>query len=178
MERVPHKWSAEDPVGWAGSTLEGKYRIESRVGEGGFGLVYRGTDLRLGTAIAIKFLRSDLAIGPEEQRKFFRRFEREAKLLRRLSQATVGVVQAHDVGVATSPSGEATVFIVMEWVEGRTLADELCTRPRRTLVEALKLMAPVLDALAVAHEMGITHRDLKPSNLMLSRDGAGRWAMT
>jgi serine/threonine-protein kinase len=160
-----------DPLGWVGATLESKYRIDALVGEGGFGFVYRGTHLRLGTSIAVKFLRPDVAGAGEEREKFLRRFVAEGRLLSDLSRATVGVVQAHDLGIATSPRGESTPFIVMEWLDGWTLADELARHPTRSLNAAIELLAPVLDALVIAHEMGIVHRDLKPANLMLCRVG-------
>ncbi len=160
-----------DRMGWVGATLEGKYRIDALVGEGGFGCVYRAVHLRLGTPVAVKFLRPELALGSGDAAKFLRRFEREARTLQNLSRATTGVVQAHDFGVATSPRGEETAYLVMEWLEGHTLSDELAARPRRSLTDALELLSPVLDALAVAHDMGIAHRDLKPANLMVCRVG-------
>jgi len=159
-------------LSWVGATLESKYRIDALVGEGGFGFVYRGTHLRLGKPVAVKFLRPDIAGDGDRRSKLLRRFETEGRLLYDLSRATVGVVQAHDLGIAVSPRGESTPFIVMEWLDGHTLSDELQKRPTWSVDDALDLLAPVLDALVVAHEMGIVHRDLKPSNLMLCRVGA------
>ncbi len=162
---------AGDPLGWCGGTLEGKYRIDHLVGEGGFGYVYRGVHLQMQTPIAIKFLRPDVAGAGERRAKFLERFNAEGRVMQALSKATVGVVQAYDVGIATSPAGQETPFIAMEWLEGHTLADELRDRPSRSVEEALDLLAPVLDALAVAHEMNVVHRDLKPSNMMLCAVG-------
>ncbi len=159
-----------DPLGWIGSTFASKYRIDAFAGEGGFGTVYRGKHLTLGKPIAVKFLKPERA-PPDQQKRFLKRFLAEGRLLHDLSRATAGVVQVLDLGAETSPAGEWLPYIVMEWIEGRTLADELDARPRRSVSEAVALLDPVLDALAVAHEMGIVHRDLKPANLMLCRIG-------
>ncbi len=164
---------AQDPLCWIGSTLEAKYRIDGFVGEGGFGFVYRGKHLTLGNPIAVKFLKPASAAS-SQRRPFLKRFLAEGRLLHDLSRATAGIVQAMDTGAAVSPSGEWTPFIVMEWVDGRTLADELLAHPRRSVFEALSLLEPVFEALSVAHEMGVAHRDLKPSNLMICQIGTRR----
>lgn len=160
-----------DPLGWIGSTLESKYRIESLVGEGGFGWVYRGHHVAFGKPIAIKFLKAGLATPGAKRDRMLQKFLEEGRMLHDLSRATAGVVQALDIGAAVSPRGEWTLYIVMEWIDGGTLTEDLKQHPRRSVAQAIALLDPALDALAAAHELGIAHRDLKPSNLMLARIG-------
>jgi serine/threonine protein kinase len=166
-----------DPFGWVGHTADGKYQVEACVGEGGFGVVYRAKHLGFGEMVAFKCLRVPPELGEgEERERFFESFLHEGKLQHRLSRMTAGIVQALDVGEATAPSGIWTPYLVLEWLEGRTLEMDMDERHRlgmrgRPLHEALALLDPVARALELAHEQGVAHRDVKPANLFLSEIG-------
>jgi len=141
-----------------GETLD-RYRIESKLGEGGMGVVYRAHDTQLNRAVAIKILPPDRVNDPDRKR----RFVQEAKAASALNHP--GIVTIYDIR-----SHEGTDFMVMEYVGGRTLEQ---TIPRKGLppVQALRYGIEIADALAKAHAAGIIHRDLKPSNVMVTDDG-------
>ncbi len=103
-----------DPFGWAGETLEGKYRVDELVGRGGFGVVYRGLHIGLDQPIAIKFLRPDQLMEDEERETFLASFRAEGELLHKLSKAHAGIVQALDHGSAKAPNGDWMPFLVLE----------------------------------------------------------------
>lgn len=128
----------------------GPYRIESKLGEGGMGEVFRAIDTRLGRAVAIKTMRE----------QFDARFEREARAISSLNHPNICIL--HDVG----PN-----YLVMELVEGETIAARLKKGPL-PLEEAVRYGRHIAAALEAAHEKGIIHRDLKPSNIMLTRSVA------
>lgn len=162
-----------------GTTLDGKYRVLSVVGEGGFGVVYRGKHEGFDAPIAIKCLKLPPAVGREVEDELIRRLREEGRVLLRLSQQSPSIVQALDVGSVTTAAGERVPYLVLEWLEGRTLAEELAARrregaPALTLHEAFALLTPAAEALAVAHEEKIAHRDIKPDNLFLVGAGAKR----
>ena len=167
-----------DPFGWVGATVDGKYRVDAVIGEGGFGVVYRAHHLGFEENVALKCLRMPAMLVGEERDRFFTSFLAEGRLLHRLSRATAGIVQALDVGAAVSPSGVWTPFLVLEWLDGRTLDHDFDERQRRgfggrSLAEAIELLEPAARALALAHEQGIAHRDIKPANLFIA-DVGGR----
>ena len=143
----------------AGTTL-GPYEIISPLGAGGMGEVYRARDTRLDRTVAIKVLNSSLVSTPDLKA----RFEREAKVISQLQHPHICVL--HDVG-----SENGTDFLVMEFLEGMTLADRLAKGPL-PLDELLKIAVQIADALDRAHRAGIVHRDLKPGNIMLTKSGA------
>jgi tRNA A-37 threonylcarbamoyl transferase component Bud32 len=143
-------------------TKLGPYEVIDLVGRGGMGEVYRAHDTRLGRTVAIKTLSPDIARDNE----FKQRFEREARALAALSHPHICPV--FDVG-----SHEGTEYLVMEFLEGETLADRLQRGPL-PLREALARATEVADALDKAHRRGIVHRDLKPGNVMLTTGGAAR----
>ncbi len=171
--------AAEDTLGWTGHTLEGKYVVEDVVGEGGFASVYRGHHKGFDEKVAIKCLRIPKKLVGEDREKFLASFLAEGKLLHQLSKSHAGIVQALDVGVATSPSGAWTPYIVLEWLEGDTLEHELRARRKqgqagRSLAEAIRLLEPAARALAAAHAEGVAHRDVKPANLFCTTRGGKR----
>jgi hypothetical protein len=143
----------------AGARL-GPYEILAPLGAGGMGEVYRARDIRLDRTVAIKVLPSHLSASPELRS----RLEREAKAISQLSHPHICTL--HDVG----REGE-TGFLVMEYLEGETLAHRLEKGPL-PLEQALRTASEIADALDRAHRQGVVHRDLKPGNIMLIKSGA------
>jgi serine/threonine protein kinase len=161
---------ARDPFHLVGTALEERFRIDSVVGEGGFGVVYRGHHLRLDTPIAVKCLKVPAHFTSEGRQLFLERFREEGKILLRLSDAP-GVPRVFDYGVVSRASGEVP-YLVMEWLDGHSLSDLLAARRVAGLrglrpEDAIQLLLPAIDALAVAHEHHIAHRDIKPDNLLV-----------
>src|SRR5690348_6231994 len=144
----------------ASGTKLGPYEIVSPVGAGGMGEVYRARDTRLGRDVAIKVLPQQFS----EDGDLKQRFEREAKAISSFSHPHI--CQLYDIG-----SQNGTEFLVMEYLEGETLADRLAKGPM-PVNELLKVGIDVADALDKAHRQGIVHRDLKPGNIMLTKAGA------
>jgi eukaryotic-like serine/threonine-protein kinase len=147
----------------------GPYRIESLIGAGGMGEVYRARDTRLNRTVAIKVLPPLFSSGPELRE----RFEREAHAIAALHHPNICML--HDIGDVPDSSGLPTAppvrFLVMEYLEGNTL--EACLKKgAMPLDRVLQHAIEIADALASAHRAGITHRDLKPANVILTRDGA------
>ncbi|MEM6792308.1 MAG: serine/threonine-protein kinase, partial [Myxococcota bacterium] len=169
--------SDRDPFGVEGQTIGDKYRITDLIGQGGFGVVYRGVHRGFGEPIAVKCLRVPEALDAEARSALLTRLQDEGRVLHRLSKRTSGIVQALDVGAVTTPGGRWVPYLVMEWLDGVTLTEHVETRQaegKRTmpLAEAIERLTPAALALRVAHEQGVAHRDVKPDNLFLTR-GAG-----
>ena len=142
----------------AGARL-GPYEIVSLLGAGGMGEVYKARDTRLHRTVAIKVLPELLAADPQ----FQQRFEREARAISQLTHPHICTL--HDIG-----EHQGTAFLVMEHLEGTTLAERL-ERGALPVAEALQIAAEIAAALDRAHRAGIVHRDLKPGNIMLTRSG-------
>src|SRR5437899_342302 len=142
----------------AGSRL-GPYEILSPLGAGGMGEVYRARDTRLDRTVAIKVLPTHLSSSPESRQ----RFEREAKTISQLSHPHICAL--HDVG----REGD-TEYLVMEYLEGETVAERLRQGPL-PLEQTLRYGIEIADALDKAHRQGIVHRDLKPGNVMITKSG-------
>jgi eukaryotic-like serine/threonine-protein kinase len=145
-------------------TRLGPYEIVSPLGAGGMGEVYKARDGRLGRTVAVKVLPEAAAADPS----FRARFEREARAIAALSHPHICAI--YDVG-QSADAGHAVDFIVMEYLEGETLADRLNRAGALPLDQVLTIGVAVADALDRAHRAGIVHRDLKPANVMLSRSG-------
>ena len=145
-----------------GSRL-GAFEILDLLGAGGMGEVYRARDTRLERFVAIKVISSELAIDSRGRD----RFEREARTISRLTHPHICTV--YDVG-SVHVDGNEVQFLVMELLQGETLADRL-KREGMSIEQALKCAVEIADALAAAHDQGIVHRDLKPANVMLTRSG-------
>jgi eukaryotic-like serine/threonine-protein kinase len=143
----------------AGAQL-GPYRITARIGAGGMGEVYQATDTNLGREVAIKVLPDAFAQDADR----LARFEREAKVLASLSHPNIATVHGLE-------KRDGTIALVMELVEGPTLADRIAREPIPAN-EALPIAKQVAEALEAAHEQGIIHRDLKPANIKVRPDGA------
>ena len=146
-------------VALTSGTKLGPYEIQAPLGAGGMGEVYRANDTRLGRTVAIKILPTHLSANPE----FKQRFEREARTVSSLNHPHI--CHLYDVG-----SRDGTDFLVMEFLDGETLADRL-RRGALPFPELLKIGMEVAEALEIAHRAGIVHRDLKPGNIMLTKSG-------
>lgn len=145
--------------------LGGRYQVGELLGYGGMAEVHRGRDLRLGRDVAIKMLRTDLA----RDDTFQMRFRREAQNAASLNHPAI--VAVYDTGEEIAPTGETLPFIVMEFVNGRTLKEVLAAEGRLMPRRALEITADVCAALEFSHRHGIIHRDIKPGNAMLTQTG-------
>ena len=141
----------------AGTHL-GPYEILAPIGAGGMGEVYRAQDTKLDREVAIKVLPARFAQHPER----LARFEREAKVLAALNHPNIAMIHGLEASNARA--------IVMELVEGPTLADRIASGAIPS-DESLKIAAQIADALEAAHEKGVVHRDLKPANVKVREDG-------
>ncbi len=140
--------------------LGGRYRVEDELGRGGMATVFKGTDTVLGRPVAVKVLSSQYAGDAD----FVSRFRREAQAAARLNHRTL--VSVYDTG-----TDDGIHYIVMEYVEAKTLADYLSGGGRIVPGRAAEIAESVCDALSVAHAQGIIHRDIKPANIMITTRG-------
>ena len=146
-----------------GKTLAGKYRIEERISVGGMGAVYRGTHILMDKTVAIKVLRPSLAADE----KIVARFSREARAASRIS---------HPNALSVTDFGEdenGTVFLVMEFLSGKTLKQIIRDEGPLSLARTVDIMRQVGDALNAAHSQNVVHRDLKSDNIMLQTTAVG-----
>jgi len=144
----------------------GRYELGELVGYGGMAEVHRGRDSRLNREVAIKILRADLARDPS----FLNRFRREAHSAAGLNQPSI--VAVYDTGEDINADGTPQPFIVMEYVQGRTLRDIVKSEGRLPARRAMEIVADVCAALDFSHRNGIIHRDVKPANVMITPQGA------
>src|SRR5436853_2899783 len=154
----------EDPL--VGQTLAGKYSIEKLIKRGGMGAVYLGKHVLMDKTVAIKVLHPSLALDDD----VVARFSREAKAASRIS---------HPHAVSVTDFGEAengVVFLVMEYLDGRTLEEIIKSEGPMPLARATEIVRQVAGALDAAHGEGVIHRDLKSDNIMLVRHDGGDWA--
>lgn len=150
-----------DPYRLTGDVFGGRYRLEEFAGAGSYGAVYRATDTRLERTVAVKILKPDIEESNAGDARAL--FQREALTAGRLMHPNI---------VAVTDTGEENGFayLVMEWLEGRTLEDEMRARTDALApAETAALLAPIADALQTAHDAGVVHRDIKPSNIHLGR---------
>ncbi len=150
----------EVQVALASGTQPGPYEVIAPVAAGGMGEVYRARDTRLDRTVAIKILPAHLSANPA----FRLRFDREARAISSLQHPHICTL--HDVG-----RHDGIDYLVLEFLEGETLADRLQKGPL-PLTQVLKIGVAIADALVRAHRQGIVHRDLKPGNVFLTRSGA------
>jgi serine/threonine protein kinase len=141
--------------------IANRFRVECEIGRGGMGTVYRATHLGLDRPVAVKVLKKEIAADPEVAERFMR----EARTMAKLRHPRAAMI--FDAGKL--PDGRP--FIVMEHVEGSTLADVLARDGRFAPERAVRVAAEICDVLTEAHRLGIVHRDLKPSNIMLNERG-------
>lgn len=145
-----------------GGTKLGPYQIVSPLGAGGMGEVYRARDTRLDREVAIKVLPEAMARDPER----VARFQREAKVLASLNHPHIGSIYGFE-------ESNGKRFLVLELVEGATLADRVKDGPM-PLDEAMQVGKQIAEALEAAHEQGIVHRDLKPANVKITPEGKAK----
>ena len=143
-----------------GQKINDRYEIIRSIGEGGMANVYLANDIILNRLVAVKILRGDLA----EDEKFVKRFQREAIAASSLNHPNI--VEVYDVG-----EDDGKYFIVMEYVEGKTLKSLIKKRGALTLPEVVDIMLQLTSAIAHAHESYIIHRDIKPQNVIIMEDG-------
>jgi tetratricopeptide (TPR) repeat protein len=158
MERLP-----AFGLGAEGSFIDGQVRLDQVLGSGGMGVVYEGRDLRLDRRVAVKKMRGDVNASPRVRDRFIA----EARIVARLSHPNI--VTIHSV---TECAGE--IYLVFEFVDGRTLADLASPRRPLALDGVLSVLRGVAEALDYAHRKGVVHRDLKPSNIMVTREGLAK----
>jgi len=145
-------------------TQLGKYPITGVLGQGAMGVVYKGFDPVIQRLVAIKTIQKSLLGEGDEAADMAKRFRNEAQAVGRLSHP--GIVQIYEYG-----EDDATAFIAMEFVEGRTLDRLLQEQPRLAESEVLSVMDQLLEALDAAHRVGVWHRDIKPANVLLTHEG-------
>jgi serine/threonine-protein kinase len=143
-----------------------RYELRELIGYGGMAEVHRGKDVRLGREVAIKVLRADLA----RDQTFLTRFRREAQAAAGLNHPAI--VAVYDTGEDGGGIDGALPYIVMEYVEGRTLRDVLKSEGRLPVRRAMEVVAEICGALDFSHRNGIVHRDIKPANVMITDTGA------
>ena len=146
-------------MSFAPGTRLGPYEITGQIGAGGMGEVYRATDTNLKRTVAIKVLPEAVATDGER----LARFQREAEVLARLNHPNIAAIYGLE-------KSDGTAALVMELVEGPTLADRIAQGPI-PVDDALPIAKQIAEALEAAHEQGIIHRDLKPANIKLRPDG-------
>ncbi|MEV4351608.1 serine/threonine-protein kinase [Actinoplanes sp. NPDC049596] len=149
-----------------GTLLSERYELTERIAAGGMGEVWRGTDLMLHRAIAVKVVLPGLMADPE----FLTRFRSEARMMAALRHP--GIVQVYDYGENATVGGGRMDYMVMEFIEGTPLAKQIQQAGRLSPAETMRIVAQVADALQVAHDAGIVHRDVKPANLLVRPNGA------
>jgi serine/threonine protein kinase len=154
----------------SGEPLDGKYRIEALLGQGGMGAVYRATHLGTTRTVAVKIIHPRFSQDPT----FIDRFRREAEAAGRLRHPNV--VDVTDFGFAPTRAGPVA-YLVMEYLDGRSLGDVLAEEGRLSLAWAVDILEQVCSAVAEAHRLGIVHRDLKPDNIWLEPNRRGGYTV-
>ena len=149
----------------AGVVLDGRYRLERRIGGGGMGDVWEGTDTILWRTVAVKVLLADLV----DDRGFRERFRREARAIAVMQGP--GVVEVYDYGEIEDEDAQLA-YLVMEYVDGKPLSRLLGLWGKLGIADTLRVVGGVADALQVAHTAGIVHRDIKPGNILVRGDGS------
>ncbi|WP_051227853.1 TOMM system kinase/cyclase fusion protein [Oceanospirillum beijerinckii] len=146
------------------------YKLLEKIGEGGFGCVYKATQINTGQAVAIKFLVMDPEFDEPKKKRYIERFERETLLCSRLEHPNI--VRLLDKGRGKND----LLYAVFEYVDGKSLKEALIESGALPAVETAEIMGQVLEALVHAHEQGVIHRDIKPANIMLQQTGVKTYA--
>lgn len=140
--------------------LNGRYRIEEKIGSGGMADVYKGTDLEINRAVAVKILKQEFSEDPQ----YIRRLTREA-------QAMVSIENEHVVSLYDMGDEEGVHYLVLEYVNGRTLREYMDEKGPMKPAEAVRLISDVLDGISAAHKHDLIHRDVKPQNILITKNG-------
>src|SRR3981081_583795 len=143
-----------------GTTLNGRYLLEARIGTGGMSTVYRALDETLQRQVAIKLMNREITSDSDQ----LERFRREARAVAQLSHP-------HIVGVIDAGEDDGRPYIVFEYVEGETLKDRIRRCGRLPVDESIAYAIEIARALASAHARGIVHRDIKPQNVLIDEEG-------
>src|SRR5579885_1358208 len=146
-----------------GTTLNGRYRLEARIGSGGMSTVYRATDETLQRQVAIKLMHREIATDSDQ----LERFRREARAVAQLSHP-------HIVGVIDAGEDDGRPYIVFEYVEGETLKDLIRREGQLPVPEAVAYAIEIARALGAAHQRHIVHRDVKPQNVLIDHEGSAK----
>ena len=154
---------SEAPYAPEGQVIEGRYRVVSRIADGGMATVYQAVDERLERTVAIKIMHTQLAQGPHRD-QFVERFHREARSAAAI--ANPHIVQVYDTG-----EFDGLDYLVMEYVHGVNLRYEMNQQGTFSVRETLRIIGETLDGLASAHRAGVVHRDIKPENILLNNRG-------
>ncbi|HEX8793837.1 MAG TPA: serine/threonine-protein kinase [Polyangiaceae bacterium] len=162
---------AHDTFGLIGRIVDGALRIDRVAAAGGFSVVYRAFHLGLREHFAVKCLHVPAGLSSAGERVVMERFALEGRLQSKLAHR--GIARTFGVGSTTSPAdGRLVPFVLLEWLEGRSLADEIASRASKrlqthSLSEVVELLDGAVDGLAYAHTLGAAHRDVKPRNLFV-----------
>jgi len=166
-----------DPFGITDSVVDGRYRVERVVGQGGFGVVYRAQHLGFESPIALKVLRLPEEWSSARREARLASFQREGRMLFELSHLHSSIVRAFEMGSIRGRDGSRAPYLAIEWLDGASLDHELRSRralglPPLSLTAVVALLRAPAEGLARAHSKGIVHHDIKPGNLFIStRDG-------
>ena len=163
MKEPQQSTMSEAPHAPEGQVIEGRYRVVSRIADGGMATVYQAVDERLGRTVAIKIMHTQLAQGPHRD-QFVERFHREARSAAAI--ANPHIVQVYDTG-----EFDGLDYLVMEYVHGVNLRYEMNQQGTFSVRETLRIIGETLDGLASAHRAGVVHRDIKPENILLNDRG-------
>ncbi len=162
-----------DAFGLTGTILKDHLQIQSVVGAGGFGTVYRAYHTKLASPVAVKCLRIPDFLDAAGRNRFVEKFIAEGRLMYELSRADAGIVKSIEVDVFTMPNGLPVPYLVLEWVDGQPLEAlieaNMKVGRRAPLSEVIERLEPVARALGAAHDGNVAHRDIKPSNIMMTQ---------
>ncbi len=167
-----------EPLELIGRTLADKYLVESVVGSGGFSTVYRALHTTWRRPVALKVFSALRDVSEKDRVQLLEEFVQEGAVLADLSTRSAAIVQALDVGMLAGADGATVPYIVLEWLDGQTLESALATEVAaglalRSIPEAVALLDPIGEALALAHRKGVAHRDVKPGNIFVLGDPRG-----
>ena len=164
-----NNWSSEEVAAHVAEALNGRYEVLERLGKGAFGEVYKAHDTLLNRVVAVKRIRMDQLTDSDHADELRARFLREAQVSAQLQHP--GIVAVYDI-----ISLQDTSYIIMEFVEGKTLAQTLASKKRLRLSEAVHLLSQIADALHYAHQQKVVHRDVKPANILVTPAGVAKIA--